>query len=75
MPVPIRLFLKATDKAGQSKQEFKANTLVNTCGVNDLVAGAKEIQEHLKMTDGFSDFVDIGKPLGESRDRMFIGDV
>jgi hypothetical protein len=61
--------------AGQSKQEFKANILMNTCGVNDLVAGAKEIQEHLKMTDGFCRFCGYWKAFGESRGRMFIGDV
>ena len=41
--------------------------LTNTCGVGDLVADVKEIQEHFKMTDGFDLFCRHWKAVGESK--------
>jgi alpha-beta hydrolase superfamily lysophospholipase len=41
--------------------------LTNTYGVDDLVAGIKEIQKHFKMTDGFDLFYRYWKPVGDAK--------
>jgi len=41
--------------------------LTNTCGVGDLDADVKEIQEHFKMTDGFDIFCRRWRAVGEMK--------
>jgi alpha-beta hydrolase superfamily lysophospholipase len=51
----------------QDEQKFKTNMFEYFLGVDDLVVAVKEIQEHVKMTDGFDLFCRHWKAVGKSK--------